>query len=86
MHESEESNLLVPMPWNRCLPRVFGTTFQQLGQVSHLLRDSLGGVARIYKNSPKFSQMGSGLPSSPFRPWKCLLNFLVASMGTPPET
>lgn len=49
IRESEETNLIVRTPWNGCLSRVFGTTFQQLSQVSYLLGDYLGGVARIYK-------------------------------------
>ncbi|MCJ1430440.1 hypothetical protein MMC29_008358 [Sticta canariensis] len=49
MQESEQSNLIVRTSWNGSLSRVYGTTFQRLSEVSHLLGDYLGGVARIYK-------------------------------------
>ena len=47
--ESEKSSLMIRTSWNGCFSRVFGTTFQRLSQVSHLLGDYLGGVARIYR-------------------------------------
>lgn len=49
IQDSEKSNLIVRTSWDGCLSRVFGTTFQRLCRVSHLLGDYLGGVARIYK-------------------------------------
>lgn len=46
--ESRMVHLIIRTPWDGCLKRVFGSTFQNCLKVSHQLGGFLGSAARIY--------------------------------------
>ena len=45
---NSESRWIWKVPWNGCLVRTFGSTFQTLSGLSHILGSYLGSAARIY--------------------------------------
>ena len=46
----DKINLIIRTPWNGCLGRIFGTTFNELLGLPYILGGFLGSVARLYSS------------------------------------